>query len=149
MARAHAAPLRLHPKNPRYFLFRGRSTVLLTAGEHYGAVVNRDFDYVRYLEAIRSYGFNLTRLFTGSFVAGNELASLGIVDPLSPASTPVSGRRLCRTSAKTRQPPTLSRHQERATAVNRRQKGDQFGSHQRDRRAQSVPTSRGRSRQLS
>ena len=23
MARAHAAPLRLHPKNPRYFLFRG------------------------------------------------------------------------------------------------------------------------------
>ena len=103
MARAHAAPLRLHPKNPRYFLFRGRSTVLLTAGEHYGAVVNRDFDYVRYLEAIRSYGFNLTRLFTGSFVAGNELASLGIVDPLSPASTPVSGRRLCRTSAKGRQ----------------------------------------------
>jgi hypothetical protein len=78
VARAHAAPLRLHPKNPRYFLFRGRSTVLLTAGEHYGAVVNRDFDYVRYLEAIRSYGFNLTRLFTGSFVASNELASLGI-----------------------------------------------------------------------
>jgi len=104
VARAHAAPLRLHPKNPRYFLFRGRSTVLLTAGEHYGAVVNRDFDYVRYLEAIRSYGFNLTRLFTGSFVAGNELASLGIVDPLSPASTPVSGRRLCRTSARRRHP---------------------------------------------
>jgi hypothetical protein len=35
-----AAPLRLHPDNPHYFEFRGEPTVLITAGEHYGAVMN-------------------------------------------------------------------------------------------------------------
>ena len=29
-------PIRLHPENPHYFLFRGRPTVLITSGEHYG-----------------------------------------------------------------------------------------------------------------
>ena len=35
---AAAEPLRLHPKNPHYFLFRGKPAVLVTSGEHYGAV---------------------------------------------------------------------------------------------------------------
>jgi hypothetical protein len=56
-----SAPIRLHPENSRYFLFRDRPAVLITAGEHYGAVLNLDFDYVRYLDALRGYGFNLTR----------------------------------------------------------------------------------------
>ena len=30
------APLALHPENPHYFLFRGKPTVLVTSGEHYG-----------------------------------------------------------------------------------------------------------------
>ncbi len=38
-------PLALHPDNPHYFLFRGKPTVLVTSGEHYGAVLNLDFDY--------------------------------------------------------------------------------------------------------
>src|SRR5207249_3782080 len=42
-------PLRLHPDNPHYLLFRGKPTVLITSGEHYGAVLNRAFDYLRYL----------------------------------------------------------------------------------------------------
>ena len=37
-------PLQLHPENPRYFLFRGKPTFLITSGEHYGAVLNLDFD---------------------------------------------------------------------------------------------------------
>jgi hypothetical protein len=40
-----AEPLRLHPDNPHYFLFRGKPTVLITSGEHYGAILNRAFDY--------------------------------------------------------------------------------------------------------
>src|SRR5262245_29626948 len=48
-AAAAAEPLRLHPDNPHYFLFRGKPTVLITSGEHYGAVLNLDFDYVAYL----------------------------------------------------------------------------------------------------
>ena len=27
-------PLRLHPENPRYFLFRGAPTFLINSGEH-------------------------------------------------------------------------------------------------------------------
>ena len=39
-----AEPLALHPDNPHYFLYRGKPAVLVTSGEHYGAVLNRDFD---------------------------------------------------------------------------------------------------------
>jgi hypothetical protein len=35
VAAAFGAPLALHPENPRY-LFRGKPTVLVTSGEHYG-----------------------------------------------------------------------------------------------------------------
>lgn len=59
-------PLRQHPDNPRYLLFRGRPEYLLTSGEHYGAVLNADFDYVRYLDTLQKAGFNYTRIFTGA-----------------------------------------------------------------------------------
>jgi hypothetical protein len=83
-------PLRLHPDNPHYFLFRGRPTVLVTSGEHYGAVLNRDFDYARYLDVLNAHGFNLTRTFSGTYrevpgsfgITGNTLA-------------PAPGRFLC------------------------------------------------------
>ncbi|MGH2949039.1 MAG: hypothetical protein ACRDPC_22775, partial [Solirubrobacteraceae bacterium] len=42
------AVVRLHPDNPHYFEFRGRPTVLVSSAEHYGAVLNPDFDYERY-----------------------------------------------------------------------------------------------------
>ena len=75
---AAPAPLALHPDNPRYFLFRGKPAVLVTSGEHYGAVLNRDFDYVRYLDALAADGLNLTRTFSGAYreVPGN----FGITD---------------------------------------------------------------------
>ena len=41
--------LAIHPDNPKYFLFRGRPLVLLAASEHYGSIVNRRFDFERYL----------------------------------------------------------------------------------------------------
>src|SRR6516225_10354453 len=62
-----AAPIRLHPDNPHYFLFRGKPAVLITSGEHYGAVLNLDFDYVAYLDQLHREGFNLTRTFSGSY----------------------------------------------------------------------------------
>ena len=34
-----AAPVSLHPENPHYLQFRGEPTFLITAGEHYGAVL--------------------------------------------------------------------------------------------------------------
>ena len=63
-----AAPIALHPDNPRYFLFRGKPTVLVTSAEHYGAVLNLDFDYAAYLETLEARGLNLTRIFTGAYM---------------------------------------------------------------------------------
>jgi len=63
-----AEPVRLHPKNSHYFLFRGQATVLVTSGEHYGSVLNADFDFKKYLATLASDGLNYTRLFGGSYV---------------------------------------------------------------------------------
>ena len=63
-----AAPIRLHPDNPRWFEWRGKATALITSAEHYGAVLNPDFDFRRYLEAMQRDGMNYTRLFAGSYV---------------------------------------------------------------------------------
>lgn len=62
-----AEPLRLHPDNPHYFLFRGKPTILVTSGEHYGAVLNRAFDFHKYLDTLAADGLNLTRVFTGLY----------------------------------------------------------------------------------
>ena len=68
-----AEPVRLYPDNPHYFLFRGKPTVLVTSGEHYGAVINRDFNYVVYLDELKRHGLNNTRTWAGAYreVAGN------------------------------------------------------------------------------
>lgn len=63
-----AEPIRLHPDNPHYFLWRGKATALITSAEHYGAVLNPDFDYQTYLKALAADGMNYTRIFTGSYV---------------------------------------------------------------------------------
>ena len=78
-----AEPIRLEPDNPHYFLFRGRPTVLITSGEHYGAVLNRAFDFRKYLDTLAADNLNLTRTFTGLYrevpgesfgITGNTLA---------------------------------------------------------------------------
>lgn len=61
-------PLALHPDNPHYFLFRGKPTVLVGSTEHYGAVMNSDFNYITYLDELASKGLNVTRTFSGVYV---------------------------------------------------------------------------------
>src|SRR6185369_6195510 len=71
-------PIRLHPENPHYLLFRGKPTVLVTSGERYGAVLNLDFDYAAYLEQLRADGLNHTRTWLGTY---RELpGTFGITD---------------------------------------------------------------------
>jgi hypothetical protein len=60
--------LRLNPQNPHYFLFRGKPLILIGSTEHYGAVMNLGFDYVKYLNEIASSGLNVTRAFSGAYV---------------------------------------------------------------------------------
>ncbi|MHC1763485.1 MAG: hypothetical protein AB9869_04145 [Verrucomicrobiia bacterium] len=64
-SQAQNGTLQLHPDNPHYFLWRGKPTVLITSAEHYGAVLNLDFDYVKYLDTLAADRLNLTRTFTG------------------------------------------------------------------------------------
>ncbi len=61
-------PLALHPHNPHYFHFRDRPTVLISSTEHYGALLNLDFDFVPYLDTLHADGLNLTRVFTGAYM---------------------------------------------------------------------------------
>ncbi len=82
IARAES-PISLHPENPHYFLWKGKPTVLVTSGEHYGAVLNLDFNYARYLAELAKDGLNHTRTFSGVY---REIpSSFGITDnPLAP-----------------------------------------------------------------
>ena len=61
----YAQPISVHSDNPHYFLSHGKPTVLITSAEHYGAVVNKAFDYNAYLDALKSYGLNYTRIYPG------------------------------------------------------------------------------------
>jgi len=60
-------PLQVHPENPHYFLFCDKPVVLITSGEHYGAVLNADFDYTKYLDTLANDGLNNTRIFVGAY----------------------------------------------------------------------------------
>lgn len=68
--RIWAQPIALHPENPHYFIYKGQPTVLITSCEHYGSIINPDFNFERYLETIHREGFNHTRLFMGDYAEG-------------------------------------------------------------------------------
>ncbi|MCC7375810.1 MAG: hypothetical protein IT581_14225 [Verrucomicrobiales bacterium] len=83
-------PIALHPDNPHYFLWRGRPTALVTSGEHYGAVMNLDFDFDRYLTTQKRAGMNYTRVFSGAYVEPE-----GAFNIARNTLAPASGRFLC------------------------------------------------------
>jgi hypothetical protein len=61
-------PIALNPVNPHYFVWRGKPAILITSGEHYGAVLNLDFDYRKYLDTLAADGMNYTRIFSGAYL---------------------------------------------------------------------------------
>lgn len=70
--RACLGRIAIHPVNPRWLLIDGRAGVLVTSGEHYGALINADVDYLAYLSALKAARFNLTRVFCGAYVEGDR-----------------------------------------------------------------------------
>jgi len=60
-------PICLHPENPHYFQYQGEALALITSAEHYGALINLDFDYQTYLKTLSREGMNYTRIFTGTY----------------------------------------------------------------------------------
>ncbi len=80
---AQADPIRVYPANPHYFMRGGKPVVLVTSDHHYGAVIDADFDYQRFLDALAVGGMNLTRIYPGGmfeppdkFAVGNPLGPL-------------------------------------------------------------------------
>src|SRR5947208_7583214 len=63
--------LELHSQNPHYFQWRGKPLVIVSSAEHYGAVLNLDFEYRKYLDTLAADGMNYTRTFTGAYVESN------------------------------------------------------------------------------
>ena len=83
-------PLALHPDNGHYFLFRGKPTIIITSGEHYGAVINLDFDYVKYLDELQAHGLNNTRTWAGAYCEDDKAFNIAH-NTLAPAK----GRFIC------------------------------------------------------
>ncbi len=61
-------PVQQYKLNNRYLEYEGNPVILVTSAEHYGALVNLDFDYRQYLETLHREGFNYTRIFTGTYI---------------------------------------------------------------------------------
>src|SRR5688500_9267769 len=79
-----SATFRRHPSNPRSFLYKGKPIVLITATEHYGAVLNGQFDYVPYLDELARNGLNLSRTFTFYREREDSIPPLSYTNTLAP-----------------------------------------------------------------
>jgi hypothetical protein len=55
--------VKIDPENPKYLLFRGKPLALISASEHYGSVINRPFDYEKYLDDAAAHKMTMTRTF--------------------------------------------------------------------------------------
>src|SRR5712692_6540024 len=74
----------VHPNNPRCFQFRGKPFKILTSAEHYGAVLNSDFDTEVYLREMRRTGQNMTRVFTFYRETPGCIPAVGSMNTLAP-----------------------------------------------------------------
>lgn len=93
-----AQPIALHPSNPHYFFYKNKPAVLITSGEHYGAVINLDFHFKKYLDELYAEGLNMTRTFSGVYceqpgafnISSNTLAPVAgrYVAPWARSETP-------------------------------------------------------------
>ncbi|REG92822.1 hypothetical protein [Algoriphagus antarcticus] len=60
-------PIKLLFENPHYFEYNSKPTALITSAEHYGAVLNADFNFEKYLNTLHEEGMNYTRIFMASY----------------------------------------------------------------------------------
>ncbi len=68
----------MDPANPRYFHWRGKTQVFVASSEHYGSVINPNFNFEVYLNTIAADGLNHTRLFMGDYIEDSKV--FGILD---------------------------------------------------------------------
>ena len=77
-----ADPIQVYPANPHYFMKDGKPFVLVTSDHHYGAVIDADFDFVRFLDYLAASGMNLTRIYPGGMFEPTDKFATG--NPLGP-----------------------------------------------------------------
>ena len=65
---ASSGVIGISENNPHYFQYKGKEILLITSAEHYGAVISKKFDYVKYFDALAEFGLNYTRIYPGAFV---------------------------------------------------------------------------------
>jgi hypothetical protein len=76
-------PISVCPSNPHYFMYKGKPVLLISSDHHYGAIIDKDFDFSKFLNYMGDNGMNLTRIYPGGyfetpneFIHGNPLGPL-------------------------------------------------------------------------
>ena len=64
----HGQPITICNENPHYFFIKNKPTILVASSEHYGSIINPDFDFDIYLKTLNKIGLNHTRLWLGDYV---------------------------------------------------------------------------------
>ena len=66
--------------NSHYLVYKNKPVTLITSDHHYGAIIDLDFDFVKYLNYLADNGLNLTRIYPGGmfeppdkYLPGNPL----------------------------------------------------------------------------
>lgn len=78
--------LQIDAKNQHYLNYNSKPQLLISSSEHYGAVINKAFDYKQYLETLSKEGLNYVRIYTGSYI--EKVGDFGIQrNTLAPASS--------------------------------------------------------------
>ena len=74
------SPVSVWKENSHYFFYKGKPIILITSDHHYGAIIDRDFNYVKFLDYLSQNGINLTRIYPGGmfeptdkYLPGNPL----------------------------------------------------------------------------
>lgn len=82
--------MKLYSENPHYIEYHGKPVLLVGSGEHYGSVLNLDFDYTTYLDVLGRLGLNQVRIFSGTY--RERPGHIGIGDN---TLAPAAGRFIC------------------------------------------------------
>ena len=76
------SPVSVCPANPHYFFYKNKPVVLITSDHHYGAIIDKDFNFSPFLEGLAANGMNLTRIYPGGMFEPPEKYLTG--NPLGP-----------------------------------------------------------------
>jgi len=68
--------------NSHYLFYENKPLILITSDHHYGAIIDLDFDYIKYLDYLADNGMNLTRIYPGGMFEPSDKYLPG--NPLGP-----------------------------------------------------------------